>query len=214
MRLPLSGSHERAGEREMLGSACMTHERRGIALPDARRGLRRPRPAARARASWSRDGGDLVVHVRAAHGRRACPTTRPHHSRSDDGGRTWTAEGPVWPSLVGRASISVALSRVAVGDAATSTGRSTRVDDGEDTWWDGERQALKQNDLIWARSSDAGRTWPDPTIIPMPIPGAAEAPGPMTVRARAAWSRLRALQHVRRVGRGRPQPDRAREERR
>ena len=124
------------------------------------------------------DGELLCTYVlRSGAGK---PDYTPHQSRSYDGGQTWKAEGPVWPALVGRASISVALSRSRDGDAFLY-GTSTRVDDGEDSWWDGERQALKQNDLIWARSSDAGRTWPEPTIIPMPIPGAAEAPGPLTV---------------------------------
>jgi hypothetical protein len=108
------------------------------------------------------------------------PDYTPHRSRSHDGGRTWTAEGPVWPALVGSTSISVALSRDPSGDLLLY-GTLTPVDPGETTWWDGDRQALKQNDLIWARSRDGGRTWPEPTVIPMPIPGAAEAPGPMTV---------------------------------
>ena len=125
------------------------------------------------------DEGELVCTyvLRSGAGK---PDYTPHQSRSYDGGQTWTAEGPVWPGLVGRASISVALSRTRGGDLLLY-GTSTRVDDGDETWWDGGRQALKQNDLIWARSSDAGGTWPEPDIIPMPIPSAAEAPGPMTL---------------------------------
>ncbi len=46
---------------------------------------------------------------------------------------------------------------------------------------------MKQNDLIWARSRDAGRTWTRPNVIPMPIPGGAEAPGPMTVLRDGRW---------------------------
>jgi hypothetical protein len=124
------------------------------------------------------DDGELVCTyvLRSGAGK---PDYTPHQSRSYDGGQTWTAEGPVWPGLVGRASISVALSRTRSGDLLLY-GTSTPVDDGDETWWDGERQALKQNALIWARSADAGRTWPQPDVIPMPIPGAAEAPGPMT----------------------------------
>jgi hypothetical protein len=124
------------------------------------------------------DDGDLVSTyvLRSGAGR---PDYTPHQSRSTDGGWTWQAEGPVWPSLEGSTSISVALSRAANGDLLLY-GTLTPVGDADGTWWDGERQALKQNDLVWARSRDAGRTWPEPTVIPMPIPGAAEAPGPMT----------------------------------
>lgn len=124
------------------------------------------------------DGGDLVCTyvLRSGAGR---PDYAVHQSRSTDRGRTWTAEGPVWPSLVGPASMSLALSRARNGDLLLY-GTSTPVGEGDQTWWDGARQALKQNDLVWARSRDGGRTWPLPTVIPMPIPGAAEAPGPMT----------------------------------
>ena len=125
------------------------------------------------------DDGDLVCTyvLRSGAGR---PDYTPHQSRSTDGGRTWHAEGPVWPSLVGSTSISVALSGAANGDLLLY-GTLTPVGEADETWWDGERQALKQNELVWARSTDGGRTWPEPTVIPMPIPGAAEAPGPITV---------------------------------
>ena len=47
------------------------------------------------------------------------------------------------------------------------------------SWWDPERGALAANDLFWSRSLDGGATWSPRTVIPMPDPGAAEAPGPM-----------------------------------
>lgn len=123
-------------------------------------------------------GGDLIATyvLRSGAGR---PDYAVHQSRSVDGGRTWSAEGPVWPSLVGPASMSLALSRARNGDLLLY-GTSTPVGEGDETWWDGARQALKQNELVWSRSRDGGRTWPLPSVIPMPIPGAAEAPGPMT----------------------------------
>ena len=126
------------------------------------------------------DGGDLLCTYVLRTG-AGVPDYTPHQSRSDDGGRTWTAEGPVWPSLVGRASISVALSRSRAGDAlplrdvhARRRRRGQLV---------GRRAAGAQAERpdLGAIIAMRGRTWPDPTIIPMPIPGAAEAPGPMTV---------------------------------
>ena len=34
-------------------------------------------------------------------------------------------------------------------------------------------QGLKANQLIWARSTDDGRTWCDPVAFDLPLPGAA-----------------------------------------
>lgn len=109
-------------------------------------------------------------------------------ARSADGGRTWTQHGPVWPDLVGVASMSMALSRGPDAGDLFLYGTSTPVGQPGESWWDGERQALKQNDLVWARSSDGGVTWTRPTVIPMPIPGSAEAPGPLTVARGGRWA--------------------------
>ncbi len=107
-------------------------------------------------------------------------------ARSSDGGRTWEQHGPVWPDLAGLASMSMALSRAPSGHLLLY-GTSTPVGAPGESWWDGERQALKQNDLVWAHSSDAGRKWTRPRVIPMPIPGSAEAPGPLTVTSGGRW---------------------------
>jgi BNR repeat protein len=109
-------------------------------------------------------------------------------ARSRDLGHSWTQHGPVWPDLVGRASMSMALSR---GHSDPNElflyGTTTPVGRPGESWWDGERQALKQNDLVWAQSVDGGRRWTRPTVIPMSIPGSAEAPGPLTVTSRRRW---------------------------
>jgi hypothetical protein len=107
-------------------------------------------------------------------------------ARSLDGGRTWESSGPIWQDLVGRASMSMALSRGRDGSLFLY-GTLTPVDDPSQSWWDGERQALLDNDLVWARSRDGGRRWTRPQAIPMPIPGSAEAPGPLTVTAKGRW---------------------------
>jgi sialidase-1 len=110
----------------------------------------------------------------------------PWQARSADGGRTWTDEGRVWPELDGPESISCALSRAPNGDLFLY-GTITPVDQPGESWWDNERAAMKQNDIFWARSRDGGRTWTRPTVIPMPIPGGAEAPGPLTVLRDGRW---------------------------
>jgi hypothetical protein len=107
-------------------------------------------------------------------------------ARSTDDGHSWTLHGPVWPDLVSRASMSMALSRARSEDLFLY-GTTTPVGQAGESWWDGERQALKQNDLVWARSSDGGRRWTRPTAIPMPIPGSAEAPGPLTLTRGGRW---------------------------
>jgi hypothetical protein len=107
-------------------------------------------------------------------------------ARSLDGGRTWESSGPVWPDLVGRASMSMALSRGRDGSLFLY-GTLTPVDDPTASWWDGERQALLDNDLVWARSRDGGHLWTRPQTIPMPIPGSAEAPGPLTITGKGRW---------------------------
>jgi hypothetical protein len=82
--------------------------------------------------------------------------------------------------------MSMALSRTSSGDLFLY-GTTTPVGEPGESWWDQGRLALKQNDLVFARSDDAGRTWTRPTVIPMPIPGAAEAPGPLTVLDDGRW---------------------------
>jgi Neuraminidase (sialidase) len=55
------------------------------------------------------------------------------------------------------------------------------IDTPGETFWSDATQGLKANELIWSKSADGGRTWAEPQVIPMPIPGAAEAPGALTV---------------------------------
>jgi hypothetical protein len=54
-------------------------------------------------------------------------------------------------------------------------------------FWSDTTQGLKQNELIWSRSTDGGATWTEPTVIPMPIPGAAEAPAAMCITLSGRW---------------------------
>ena len=104
----------------------------------------------------------------------------PVLSRSRDNGLSWRDEGPLWPSKIGKFSFFVALSKDAAGNLFVFGSRYP-IDNPGESFWSEETQGLKQNELIWAISSDHGKSWSQPTVIPMPIPGSAEAPGPMII---------------------------------
>lgn len=110
----------------------------------------------------------------------------PALSRSTDGSRTWRDEGPMWPALSERWSIFASISRDAAG-RMYAFGSRTPIDTPGEPFWSDATQGLKQNELIWATSDDAGRTWSAPTPIPMPIPGSAEAPGALCVTRTGRW---------------------------
>jgi hypothetical protein len=106
--------------------------------------------------------------------------------RSADAGATWTEAGPIWPHLANRWSIFASISRDATGNLYMFGSRSP-IDTPGETFWSDATQGLKQNELVWARSTDGGRTWADPRPIAMPIPGAAEAPGALCVTGDGTW---------------------------
>jgi hypothetical protein len=99
-------------------------------------------------------------------------------ARSKDAGHTWTLQGQLWPHLAPKHSINVSLSRAPNGDLLLF-GMDFPIDVAGESFWSDATQGMKQNNLIWARSTDDGYTWSEPAIIPMQIPGSAEAPGPM-----------------------------------
>jgi len=110
----------------------------------------------------------------------------PHLARSHDGGVTWQQYGPIWPDLAAAWSILVTGSRAPNGDLYLFGSRCP-IDVPEETFWCEETQGLKQNELVWSRSSDDGATWTEPAVIPMPVAGAAEAPAPMCVSRNGRW---------------------------
>lgn len=107
-------------------------------------------------------------------------------TRSRDGGATWTDERPIWPHLHARWSIFGSISRAPNGDAFLF-GSRTPIDVPGESCWSDATQGLKQNELIWAVSTDGGRAWTEPAVIPMPIPGSAEAPGALCVTRAGEW---------------------------
>lgn len=99
---------------------------------------------------------------------------------SEDGGRTWQGERPVWPEDAGRWSLAGSIAAGVAGELVLF-GTQTPVSAGDGSWWDPERGALAANELFWSRSEDGGATWSARRVIPMADPAAAEAPGPMLV---------------------------------
>lgn len=110
----------------------------------------------------------------------------PELCRSSDGGRNWTSCGPIWPHLQGKYSLFVSISRDNAGRMFLFGSRTPIERQGEPFWSD-ETQGLKQNELIWAISTDGGRSWSEPNPIRMPIPGSAEAPGALIVTRTGRW---------------------------
>lgn len=104
---------------------------------------------------------------------------RPLLARSADGGVTWSEAKPLWPDSYHRQfSVCASISAAPNGDLLVFGFRIPVGVLGE-PYWSEATQGLKQNELIWARSRDNGVTWDLPRVIPMPIPGSAEAPCPV-----------------------------------
>jgi hypothetical protein len=110
----------------------------------------------------------------------------PILARSADGGVTWCEQGPLWPHLRERFSIFGSVSAAPSGELFFY-GMRTPIDVAGEVAWSDATQGLKANNLVWARSTDHGHTWTEPTVIPMPFAGSAEAPGPLCVTRDGTW---------------------------
>lgn len=110
----------------------------------------------------------------------------PMLARSSDGGMTWEEQGLIWPHLQEKWAIFGSISRSPGGELFYYGAWNPITAPGE-SFWSEATQGLLANELIWARSGDDGRTWTEPTVIPMPIPGAAEAPGAMCLARNGDW---------------------------
>jgi hypothetical protein len=95
-------------------------------------------------------------------------------------------QGPIWPHLNNQWSIFASISRDAAGRLFLF-GSRTPIDQPGEVFWSDATQGLKPNELIWSQSGDGGRSWTSPNVIPMPIAGAAEAPGTLCVTRDGRW---------------------------
>ena len=105
---------------------------------------------------------------------------KPMIASSSDQGLTWSDATPLWPELHDRWSIVGSISAAPSGDLYFY-GMRTRIDRPGELAWSEATHGLKQNELVWTRSTDNGESWTPFAVIPMPIPGSAEAPGALQV---------------------------------
>src|SRR5262249_27250202 len=108
--------------------------------------------------------GDLLCSGAMSSGLGANDFT-PMLYRSTDGGDSWEEQGVIWPHLQARWSIFVSISRDAEGRLFLF-GSRTPIDRPNESFWSDATQGLKANELIWAGSTDGGRTWTEPVVIP------------------------------------------------
>jgi hypothetical protein len=130
-------------------------------------------------------GGDLLCSCMFTAGLGINDFT-PVLFRSSDGGTTWNGQGAVWPHLRSQWSMFASISRDPAGNAYLF-GSRTPIEKPGESFWSDATQGLKPNELIWARSTDQGRTWSEPNAFALPLPGAAEAPGALCVTRRGVW---------------------------
>lgn len=136
------------------------------------------------RAAVAADGGLVCTYaVQSALGRNDFVMVQ---TRSADGGATWSASAPIWPQLAARQSITGSISRGADGTLYLY-GISIPIDAPGESFWSDATQGMKQNGLFWAVSRDHGASWSLPHAIPMPLPGSAEAPGPLCATRSGRW---------------------------
>jgi len=111
----------------------------------------------------------------------------PNLAVSTDMGITWKTRGQIFPHLIDTFSINISLSSSPNGDLFLFGSRTPRTKAGE-SFWCQETLGVLQNELIWSRSRDEGKTWSEPSAFPVPLPGAAESPTPLCVTDTGRWA--------------------------
>lgn len=111
---------------------------------------------------------------------------KPVIATSDDQGHTWRDERLLWPHLAEQWSSFGSISANPDG-SLMYFGSQCPIAHPRESSWSEANTGLKQNQLIWSRSTDDGNIWLDPQPIAMPIPGAAEAAGALCVTTTGRW---------------------------
>ena len=149
----------------------------------------RPKGTATSAAAGARTvltrGGELLCSFMVQSG-LGINDFQPLLARSNDGGVTWGEATAIWPELLSTYSIFGSISSDADG-TIYFYGSRTAIEVKGEPFWSQATQGLKQNELVWCRSRDEGRTWSAFSTIPMPIPGSAEAPGPLCATRNGSW---------------------------
>ncbi len=104
----------------------------------------------------------------------------PMAAYSEDG-FTWSEAKPLWPQLTETKSIFASVRSTDDGRISIA-GKAWDIAFPGEHWWNDEQASMKQNQLVFAISDD-GISFPEPTFIDLPFPGAAEQPGGMQVDA-------------------------------
>jgi hypothetical protein len=113
---------------------------------------------------------------------------QPMIARSRDGGRTWGSERFIFPDLANRFSLFGSVSQDPRDGSLIFYASRYRIDKPGEPNWSDATKGLKENELIWSRSTDRGQTWSEPRVIPMQIAGSAEAPGPICAMRSGRWA--------------------------
>ena len=96
-----------------------------------------------------------------------------------DNGENWGEPFELWPEFVGKKSISISVRNTDDGRVCIC-GWSAEIAYAGENWWDDDKCAMKENQLVFTISKD-GYEFPRPTFLDLPYYGAAEIPGGMHV---------------------------------
>jgi len=140
----------------------------------------------------SRDDGDLVCGFSMGGGAHVSGGT--HSARSTDGGSTWSYQGPILePSEEPPRTNHLRLSRTADGTILAYGQRDHKEQR------DGATVRLECEPVL-CRSTDGGRSWSEPEVIPFQMPGPYEISNSIVVTEDGRWLAPAATFHDGRYG--------------